>query len=207
VIGLKQDVLTSTNTISVFNTTDFANVNSKIELTKNTSNYVDRINTTLTTVIGLKQDVLTSTNTISVFNTTDFANVNSKIELTKNTSNYVLSTSNILVPRIMQEVGFGSNYVLSTSNILVQGLTDEDKFTSNYVGRINTELTTTISDKTNTTHTHVIGDVSGLQGALDVKQATLSAGTGINISGNVISTYGSSWFNVTSGSAICQRCE
>ncbi len=35
-------------------------------------------------------------------------------------SNYVVSTSNILVSRVMQEVGFGSNYVLSTSNILVK---------------------------------------------------------------------------------------
>ena len=39
---------------------------------------------------------------------------------------------------------------------------------------------------------------------MDAKQATLSAGTGINISGNVISTYASSWFNVTSGSGMFQ---
>jgi hypothetical protein len=40
-IGLKQDVLTSTNTIGVFNTTtDFVVNGDKIELTKNTSNYV-----------------------------------------------------------------------------------------------------------------------------------------------------------------------
>jgi hypothetical protein len=48
-------------------------------------------------------------------------------------SNYVLSTSNILVPRIMQEVGFGSNYVLSTSNILVPRIMQEVGFGSNYV--------------------------------------------------------------------------
>jgi len=60
-------------------------------------------------------------------------------------SNYVLSTSNILVKRITDEVGFGSNYVLSTSNILVKRITDEVGYTSNYVlstsnilvGRIN----------------------------------------------------------------------
>ncbi len=33
---------------------------------------------------------------------------------------------------------------------------------------------------------------------------TLSSGTGINISGNVISTYDSSWYNVTSGSGMFQ---
>jgi len=42
----KQATLTSTNTIGVFNTPDDFVVNgTKIELTKNTSNYVDRINT------------------------------------------------------------------------------------------------------------------------------------------------------------------
>ena len=35
------------------------------------------------------------------------------------TSNYILSTSNILVNRIREDIGFTSNYVLSTSNILV----------------------------------------------------------------------------------------
>ena len=44
-------------------------------------------------------------------------------------SNYVLSTSNILVERITDEVDFTSNYVLSTSNILVKRIHD----TSNYV--------------------------------------------------------------------------
>ena len=79
-----------------------------------------------------------------------------------NTSNYVLSTSNILVNRIREEVGFGSNYtlrlsdnqsnyVLSTSNILVNHIREEVGFgsnytlrlsdnTSNYVARINTAL-------------------------------------------------------------------
>jgi hypothetical protein len=49
-----------------------------------------------------------------------------------------------------------------------------------------------------------ISKITGLQTALDAKQATLTAGTGINISGNVISTYASSWFNVTSGSGMFQ---
>jgi hypothetical protein len=60
-------------------------------------------------------------------------------------SNYVLSTSNILVPRIMSEVGFGSNYVLSTSNILVPRIMSEVGFGSNYTTRINSQLTTAIA--------------------------------------------------------------
>jgi hypothetical protein len=69
-------------------------------------------------------------------------------------SNYVLSTSNILVPRIMSEVGFGSNYVLSTSNILVPRIMTEVGYTSNYVvstsnilvSRIMTEAGKNITD-------------------------------------------------------------
>jgi hypothetical protein len=84
VIGLKQDVLTSTNTIGVFNTTDFVNNGTKIELSKNTSNYVDRINTSLTTVIGLKQDVVTTTNLFAnKFNTTEFVVSSDKIRINK----------------------------------------------------------------------------------------------------------------------------
>jgi len=62
-------------------------------------------------------------------------------------SNYVVSTSNILVKRILSEDIFGSNYVLSTSNILVPRIMQEVGYTSNYVFRINSELTTAIGGK------------------------------------------------------------
>ena len=58
------------------------------------------------------------------------------------TSNYVLSTSNILVPRILREIDSTSNYVLSTSNILVPRILSEALLTSNIISdRIN-KLTT-----------------------------------------------------------------
>jgi hypothetical protein len=53
-----------------------------------------------------------------------------------NASNYVLSTSNILVNRVVAEVGRGSNYVLYTSNILAKRATDEIGYTSNYTERL-----------------------------------------------------------------------
>jgi hypothetical protein len=95
------------------------------------------INTSLTSAIGLKQDVLTSTNTIGVFNSpNDFVVNGTKIELSKNTSNYVLSTSKMLVNRIVTDINIASNYVLSTSNILVNRILEEDIFGSNYTKRL-----------------------------------------------------------------------
>ena len=69
------------------------------------------------------------------------------MRLNDNQSNYVLSTSNILVNRIREEIGFGSNYtlrldgnhsnyVLSTSNILVNRIREEIGFGSNYTLRL-----------------------------------------------------------------------
>ena len=52
--------------------------------------------------------------------------------------------SNILVLRIMTEVGFGSNYVWNTSNILVKRITDEVGYTSNYVLATSNVLATRI---------------------------------------------------------------
>ena len=73
--------------------------------------------------------------------TDDVNNLDDKVDLNNiYTSNYVKITSNILVKRITDEVGFGSNYVLNTSNILVKRITDEVGYTSNYVARINTAL-------------------------------------------------------------------
>ena len=154
----KQATLTSTNTIGVFNTPDDFVVNgTKIELTKNTSNYVDRINTALTTAIGLKQNALTSTNTIGVFNTpNDFVVNGTKIELTKNTSNYVdrINTALTTAIGLKQDALTSTNTigVFNTPNdFVVNGTKIElTKNTSNYVSRINTELTTAIGLKQGT---------------------------------------------------------
>jgi hypothetical protein len=89
----KQATLTSTNTLGIFNSTQFENVSSLIQIKSGWK----------PTTAGTS-DAISSTNLLNSLNTTDFANVYNKIELTKNTSKYVLSTSNILVPRIMQEV-------------------------------------------------------------------------------------------------------
>jgi hypothetical protein len=136
-IGLKQDVLTSTNTIGAFNTaTDFVVNGTKIELTKKTSNYVTRINTELTTAIGLKQDVLTSTNTIGVFNTsTDFVVNGTKIELTKNTSNYVARINTELTTSI----GLKQD-VLTTTNLFANKYNTTDFVVSSDKIRINKSL-------------------------------------------------------------------
>ena len=77
----------------------------------------------------------TSANLIGIFNTNDFVNntTTSKIVLSNNTSNYVRSTSNILVARILSEVGFGSNYILSTSNILVNRINSSTFWAANTV--------------------------------------------------------------------------
>ena len=107
----------------------------------------------------------TSESLIGIFNTpTDFVNnvISSKIELSKNTCNYTLATSNILIGRIIN--------------------------TSNYVDMINTLLTSTLNGKASTTHTHTIANITDLQTTLNGKQATLTAGNGIAISNNTIST-------------------
>jgi hypothetical protein len=65
--------------------------------------------------------------------TSNTSNINILTTRILDTSNYVLSTSNILVNRILTEVGFGSNYVASTSNILVNHILTEVGFGSNYV--------------------------------------------------------------------------
>ena len=72
------------------------------------------------------------------------------------TSNYVLSTSNILVERITDEVDFTSNYVLSTSNILIGRISD----TSNYVkitSNILVERTKQLEDR--------VDDLEGTEGS------------------------------------------
>jgi hypothetical protein len=81
---------TSANLIGAFNTTDFVNTASKITLSNNTSNYVARINTELTTALAGKQATLTSTSLATLLNTTtDFVVNGAKIDLSQNTSNYV----------------------------------------------------------------------------------------------------------------------
>ncbi len=81
-----------------------------------------------------KQSTLTSNTLSGLLNTTDdfvYNTTTTKIDFSKNTSNYVWNTSNILVKRITDEVGYKSNYisrldgnsnnyVWNTSNILVK---------------------------------------------------------------------------------------
>ena len=89
------------------------------------------------------------------------------------TSNYVNITSNA----IMTTVNYTSNEIMSTVHNRI------DNIQQNY---------------TQTGHGHVISDIQGLQTALDSKQPTLSAGTGISISeANVISGFDGNYNSLT----------
>ena len=73
----------------------------------------------------------------------------------------------------------------TTTDFVVNGAKiDLSQHTSNYITRVNTALTTSISGKANTTHTHVISDVTGLQTAIDAKQATINSTANQLIIGN-----------------------
>ena len=63
-----------------------------------------------------------------------------------------------------------------------------------------TNLQTTLDGKAPTSHTHSIANITNLQTTLDGKQATLTAGTGITITGTTISS--SSTFTPTSANLI-----
>ena len=109
----------STDLISIFNTTDFADVNSKIELSKNTSNYVLATSNILIGRIRNTSNYVDSTSNFlggRIDNTSNYVFATSNILIGRviNASNYVESTSNILIGRVIN----ASNYVLSTSNIL-----------------------------------------------------------------------------------------
>ena len=64
-----------------------------------------------------------------------------------NTSNYVLFTSNIVVNRIVEEVGRGSNYTLSSSNNLVNRVVDEVGRGSNYTLSSSNNLVNRVVDE------------------------------------------------------------
>ena len=75
----------------------------------------------------------------------------------------------------------------------VDGTKITDKFASkSHTHAISdvTNLQTTLDSKAASSHTHTIANVTGLQSALDGKQCTLTAGSNITISGNVISASG-----------------
>jgi len=73
----------------------------------------------------------------------------------------------------------------TTTDFVVNGAKiDLSQHTSNYIARVNTALTTSISGKANTTHTHVISDVTGLQTAIDAKQAIINSTANQLIIGN-----------------------
>ena len=73
------------------------------------------------------------------------------------TSNYVLSTSNILVPRILKEIDSTSNYILSTSNILVPRILREIVLSSNIISdRINNLTTDMIIENPNANNRFIV---------------------------------------------------
>jgi hypothetical protein len=95
----------STDLMGIFNTTDFADVNNKIELSKNTSNYVLATSNILIGRIRNTSNYIDSTSNLLV----------GRID---NTSNYTLATSNILIGRIVHT----SNYVDSINTSLTAAI-------------------------------------------------------------------------------------
>ena len=104
----------STDLISIFNTTDFADVNSKIELSKNTSNYVLATSNIL---IGRIRNTCNYVDSTSNF-------LGGRID---NTSNYVFATSNILIGRIINT----SNYVDRINTSLTAAIASGGQWTTN----------------------------------------------------------------------------
>jgi uncharacterized protein YjbI with pentapeptide repeats len=64
-------------------------------------------------------------------------------DVINDTSNYVATTSNILVPRVLTEVGHGSNY----TNRLITALNTRIENTSNYIAGANFLLTNNVSSQ------------------------------------------------------------
>jgi hypothetical protein len=168
-------------------------------------------NTTKITSVSATTETPTSANLISIFNTTDFVNNVGvgKIELSKNTSNYVFATSNILIGRIINTsnyiesvnttlttaMGLKQNTINSTANQIIIGNGNGITTTSGnltFNSSTNTLSATNITGGgagiTGLTETQIptlaISKTSGLQSALDAKQAKLTASTGINIDAN-----------------------
>jgi len=169
-------------------------------------------NTTKITSVSATTETPTSANLISIFNTpNDFVNNVGvgKIELSKNTSNYVFATSNILIGRVINT----SNYIESVNTTLTTAMglkqntinsTANQIIIGNGNGITTTSVNLTFNSSTNTlsatniagggagitglTATQIptlaISKTSGLQSALDAKQAKLTASTGINIDAN-----------------------
>ena len=158
----------STDLLSIFNTTDFADVDSKIELSKNTcnyvlatsniligrvrntSNYIDSINTSLTAAI-VSGGQWTSSNTniyynkgnvgIGTFNTSNNLHIyssnntgaNANLAIQEwNTSNYVSSYVNdiITTPLVSSSIITGSmyKYAMFTYTSDTQGLTGQTQY-------------------------------------------------------------------------------
>jgi hypothetical protein len=78
------------------------------------------------------------------FNTSNYKKNNR--DVISDTSNYVLSTSNILAPRILTEVGFGSNYISRLNTALNTSIDN----TSNYVLATSNVLANRVSSQWNT---------------------------------------------------------
>ena len=122
-----------------------------------TSNYVARVNTALTTSIAAKQDTLTSTLLAPLLNTTtDFVLNGTKIDLSQHTSNYVARLNTALTTSIAAKQDTLTSTLLApllntTTDFVLNGTKiDLSQHTSNYVARLNTALTTSIAAKQDT---------------------------------------------------------
>jgi hypothetical protein len=132
-------------------------------------------------------------------------------DVINDTSNYVLSTSNILVPRILTEVGFGSNYtsrlntalntrvdntsnyVLATSNVLVNRVSSQ--WTNVYSGINYTPVAQTI---TNIITSSPVAPITGTTGVYTYQvftYTTETAGAGTRQTQYTI--------NVPTGGVVC----
>ena len=87
------------------------------------------------------------------------------------------------------------------SNGLISG-TDKNKLDTVAYGATVNSTDFYLLNRANHTGTQAISTISGLQSALDAKQATMSAGTGISIVNNTISLSGSSFAVKQAGNAM-----
>jgi len=73
---------------------------------------------------------------------------------------------------------------LATTHDFSITLTGDVTGTGTVTNMGNVSFSTTIADDS---HNHIIGNIDGLQAALDAKQATISGGTGVTVSSNTVS--------------------
>jgi len=95
--------------------------------------------------VGISTTPLSSSSKLEIYGDINISG-NYKLnnrDIINDTSNYILTTSNLLVPRIITEVGNGSNYVSRINTQLNTRIDD----TSNYVARTSTFLANNVSSQ------------------------------------------------------------